>query len=66
MAAHDLEPELHLLSRRRKISGCFRTLEGAQIFALLRSVVSTARKQRFNILQILTATPEQLMQSLAV
>ena len=35
-------------------------------FALLRSVVSTARKQRYNILQVLTATPEQLMQSLAV
>jgi len=49
-----------------KISGSFRTLEGAQIFALLRSVVSTARKQGFNILQILTATPEELMQSLAV
>ena len=52
--------------RMMKISGSFRTLEGAQIFALLRSVVSTARKQGFNILQILTATPEELMQSLAV
>jgi transposase len=49
-----------------KISGGFRTLEGARIFALLRSVVSTARKQGFNILQVLTATPEKLMQSLAV
>jgi transposase len=60
------EQDLRMMKVKMKISGCFRTLEGAQIFALLRSVVSTARKQRFNILQILTATPEQLMQSLAV
>ena len=60
------EQDLRMMKVRMKISGSFRTLEGAQIFALLRSVVSTARKQGFNILQILTATPEQLMQSLAV
>ena len=60
------EQDLRMMKVKMKISGCFRTLEGAQIFALLRSVVSTARKQRFNILQVLTATPEQLMQSLAV
>lgn len=60
------EQDLRMMKVKMKISGGFRTLEGARIFALLRSVVSTARKQRFNILQILTATPEQLMQSLAV
>ena len=60
------EQDLRMMKVKMKISGCFRTLEGAQIFALLRSVVSTSRKQRFNILQILTATPEQLMRSLAV
>jgi transposase len=60
------EQDLRMMKVKMKISGSFRTLEGAQIFALLRSVVSTARKQGFNILQTLTATPEQLMQSLAV
>jgi hypothetical protein len=40
-------------------------LEGAQNFARLRSVVTTARKQGFNILQVLSATPETLMRSLA-
>ena len=38
----------------------------ADFRAACRSVVSTARKQGFNILQVLTATPERLMQSLAV
>jgi transposase len=60
------EQDLRMMKVKMKISGCFRTLEGARIFALLRSVVSTARKQRYNILQVLTTTPERLMQSLAV
>ena len=59
------EQDLRMMKVKMKISGGFRTLEGARIFALLRSIVSTARKQRCNILQVLTATPEQLMQSLA-
>jgi transposase len=42
----------------------FRTLDGAQIFAGLRSVVSTARKQGCNILQTLTAVPSQIMLAL--
>jgi transposase len=59
------EQDLRMMKVRMKISGSFRTLQGAQIFARLRSVVSTARKQGFNILRVLSATPETLMQSLA-
>ena len=39
------ERGLRMMEVRMKISGSFRTLEGAQIFARLRSVVSTARKR---------------------
>jgi transposase len=60
------EQDLRMMKVKMKISGSFRTLEGARIFALLRSIVSTARKQGRNILQVLTATPERLMQSLSV
>ena len=57
-----------MMKVKMKISGGFPDprRERRRIFALLRSVVSTARKQGFNILQVLTATPERLMQSLAV
>ena len=54
------EQDLRMMKVKMKISGCFRTLEGAQIFAQLRSVVSTARKQTRNILQTLAATPTQV------
>jgi Transposase IS66 family len=54
------EQDLRMMKVKMKISGCFRTLEGAQIFARLRSVVSTARKQGETILQILAAAPSQI------
>jgi transposase len=58
------EQDLRMMKVKMKISGSFRTLDGAQIFARLRSVVSTARKQGCNILQTLTAAPSQIMLAL--
>ena len=55
------EQDLRMMKVRMKISGSFRTLEDAQIFARLRSVVSTARKRGFNSLQILTATQDHII-----
>jgi hypothetical protein len=43
-----------------KISGTFRTLEGAQIFADIRSVISTVRKHGGNILETITLPPQQI------
>lgn len=54
------EQDLRMMKVRMKISGCFRTLEGAKIFASLRSVISTARKQGANILKTLAADPNQI------
>jgi transposase len=54
------EQDLRMMKVRMKISGCFRTLEGAQIFASVRSVISTARKQGANILKTLAASPNQI------
>ena len=59
------EQDLRMMKVKMKFSGSFRTLEGAQIFARLRSVVSTARKHGCNIIQILTASPTQIIQAFA-
>ena len=44
-----------------KISGGFRTLQGAADFASLRSVISSARKQGLDILRVLTLGPDRLV-----
>ncbi len=49
-----------MMKVKAKISGGFRTSQGAADFARLRSVISSARKQGLNILEALTLTPERL------
>jgi transposase len=58
------ERDLRMMKVRMKISGSFRTIDGARTFAKLRSVVATARKQGWNILQTLAAKPADLIQAL--
>jgi transposase len=54
-----------MMKVKMKISGGFRTMAGARTFARLRAVVSTARKQGWNILQTLTANPNTLIHALS-
>jgi transposase len=58
------EQDLRMMKVKMKISGSFRTLDGAQIFARLRSVVSTVEKRGCNILQTLAAAPSNIMLAL--
>ena len=44
-----------MMKVQQKISGAFRTLEGAQTFARIRSYVSTARKNRRDVFEDIVA-----------
>ena len=54
------EQDIRMMKVRMKISGGFRTLGGAEIFAAIRSVISTARKHGINILRSLTMPTGEL------
>ena len=58
------ERDARMMKLRQKISGGFRSLEGAMHFALIRSFFSTSRKQGWNIIDALTRDPSNLAKSL--
>jgi len=58
------EQDIRMMKVRMKISGSFRSEKGAQVFAAVRSVISTARKQGWNILDTLSAEPSSLIKAL--
>ena len=55
------ERDGRMMKLRQKISGGFRSMEGATDFAVIRSLLSTARKQGWDILQTLNANPDSLI-----
>ena len=58
------ERDGRMMKLRQKISGGFRSEQGAADFAVIRSLLSTARKQGWGLLQTLTGGPEQLIANL--
>jgi transposase len=58
------ERDGRMMKLRQKISGGFRSQEGASDFAAIRSFLSTAKKQGWKIIEALTADPETLAKSL--
>ncbi len=52
--------DLRMMKLRQKISGGFRSAQGAGNFATLRSVITTAGKQGWNIIEALTSPSDRL------
>ena len=60
------ERDGRMMKLRQKISGGFRSVEGAEDFAVIRSMLSTARKQGWDILKALASHPDRLIAELRV
>jgi len=58
------EQALRMMKVKMKVSGTFRTLEAAENFAALRSIIASARKRGWNILETLTSQPKALVNAL--
>jgi transposase len=58
------ERDGRMMKLRQKISGGFRSFEGAMDFAVIRSFFSTAKKQSWNIIDAVTSEPSNLAKSL--
>ena len=64
------ERDLRMMKVKLKISGCFRSLNGAQYFARIRSYIGTARKQGVNAFEAIrslftnNAMPQNLISNL--
>lgn len=48
------ERDLRMQKLRQKISGCFRGKDGANVFCRIRSYISTAKKNKINVMDAIT------------
>jgi transposase len=60
------EQDGRMMKLRQKISGGFRSDDGAKDFAVIRSLLSTARKQGWDLLDTLTSEPTRLLADIRV
>ena len=63
---NEAERDIRMAKLRQKISGGFRSPKGATDFAILRTVITTARKQRWNIIESLRTPTHQLIQKMTI
>jgi transposase len=58
------ERDARMMKLRQKISGGYRSQDSADDFAVIRSVISTAKKQGWGIVHTLMQDPQKLIQAL--
>ena len=58
------EQAARMMKLRQKISGGFRSEQGARDFAVIRSLIATAKKQGWNIIDTLPQSPTVLLSKL--
>ena len=61
---NEAERDVRMMKLRMKISGGFRSPQGAADFATIRGFLSTARKQGWNIIEALRRDPRDLAKRL--
>jgi hypothetical protein len=60
------ERDGRMLKLKQKISGCFRSVRGANDFMVIRTLIGTARKQGWGIIQSLMRDPKDVINDLKV
>ena len=59
------ERDARMMKLKQKISGCFRSVQGADDFAVIRTLIGTAKKRGWGIIQSLIRDPEALINDLS-
>jgi transposase len=60
------ERDGRMMKLKQKISGCFRSLRGANDFAVIRTLIGTANKRGWGVIQSLMRDPQDLINELHV
>jgi transposase len=58
------ERDGRMMKLKQKISGCFRSVRGANDFLVIRTLIGTAKKQGWSIIQSLMRDPKDLIKDL--
>ena len=60
------ERDARMMKLKQKISGCFRSVQGADDFALIRTLIGTAKKRGWGVIQSLMRDPQELIADLSL